>query len=112
MTTRLSFGRLTGSCATRRLLSRRLITVLGTMFDLPWVIGKRVARTASSMAFNVTLLREVPTGRIDPLLIAHAPEQAFGRQHGAKLFENRAAARLAEMGKGDERGAFALFDVH
>jgi hypothetical protein len=48
------------------------------MFDLPWVIGKRVARTASSMAFNVTLLKEVPTGRIDPLLIAHAPEQAFG----------------------------------
>ena len=45
----------------------------------PWIIGKSMARTASAVAFHMTLSGEVPTGRIDPLLIAHATEQAFGK---------------------------------
>jgi hypothetical protein len=31
------------------------------------------------MPFNVPLPEEVPTGRIDQLLIAHATEQKFGK---------------------------------
>jgi hypothetical protein len=53
--------------------------LLAKTFDLPWIIGESMARTASAVAFHMTLSGEVPTGRIDPLLIAHATEQAFGK---------------------------------
>jgi hypothetical protein len=38
-----------------------------------------MAGTAGPMPFNVALPEEVPTGRIDPLLIAHATEQKFSK---------------------------------
>ena len=48
------------------------------MFDLPWMIGERMAGTADAMAFNVARAEEALTNRIDPLLIAHATEHTFG----------------------------------
>jgi hypothetical protein len=53
--------------------------LLAKTFDLPWIIGEWMARTASAVVFHMTLAGEVPTGRIGPLLIAHATEQAFGK---------------------------------
>jgi hypothetical protein len=47
------------------------------MITQRWVIGERIAGTAGPMPFNVALPEEVPTGRIDPLLIAHATEVAL-----------------------------------
>jgi hypothetical protein len=38
-----------------------------------------MAGTAGPMPFNAAFPEEVPTGRIDPLLVAHAPEQRFGK---------------------------------
>ena len=38
-----------------------------------------MAGTAGPMPFNATFPEEVPTGRIDPLLVAHVPEQRFGK---------------------------------
>lgn len=42
------------------------------------IIGEGMARTASPMPFDVAVSEEVPTGRIDSLLIARATEQKFG----------------------------------
>jgi hypothetical protein len=38
-----------------------------------------MAGATSPMPFNMTFPEEVPTGRIDPLLIARATEQKFGK---------------------------------
>jgi hypothetical protein len=37
-----------------------------------------MAGTAGPMPFNAAFFEEVPTGRIDLLLIAHATEHRFG----------------------------------
>jgi hypothetical protein len=54
------------------------ISLLASTADLSWVIRERMAGTAGPMPLNATFLEEVPTGRIDPLLIAHATEHRFG----------------------------------
>jgi hypothetical protein len=46
--------------------------------DLSWVIRERMARPAGPMSFNAAFPEEAPTGRIDPLLIAHTTEHRFG----------------------------------
>jgi hypothetical protein len=38
-----------------------------------------MAGTAGAMPFNAGFLKEVPTGRIDPLLIARPTEHRFGK---------------------------------
>jgi hypothetical protein len=37
-----------------------------------------MARPAGPMSFNAAFPEEAPTGRIDPLLIAHTTEHRFG----------------------------------
>jgi hypothetical protein len=39
-----------------------------------WIIGERMVGTAGPMPFNAAFPGEVPTGRIDPLLVADVPE--------------------------------------
>jgi len=41
---------------------------------LSWIIGERMTGTAGPMPFNAAFPEEVPTGRIDPLLVADVPE--------------------------------------
>jgi hypothetical protein len=38
-----------------------------------WIIGERMTGTAGPMPFNAAFPEEVPTGRIDPLLVADVP---------------------------------------
>jgi len=38
-----------------------------------------MAGTAGPMPFNAAFPGEVPAGRVDPLLVAHTPEQRFGK---------------------------------
>ena len=46
--------------------------------DLSWAIRERMAGPAGPMSFNAAFPEEAPTGRIDPLLIAHTTEHRFG----------------------------------
>ena len=74
-------AQLSDSCRFVRIAvtaSVTILQVLVTTFDISWMIGERMAGTAGPMAFNMTRPEEVPTGRIDPLLIAHVPKQTFG----------------------------------
>jgi hypothetical protein len=54
--------------------SFKVVVVLASTFDLPWMIVEWMAGTAGPMPFNTALPEDVPTGQIDPLLIAHAAE--------------------------------------
>jgi hypothetical protein len=58
--------------------SGMIVSLLPSTADFPGVIRERMAGAAGPMSFNAAFPEEAPTGRIDPLLIAHPTEHSFG----------------------------------